>query len=97
MEPLGKFNNDGGDRGDRGDRGGRGRGGPMRGGSGGRGGRGGGFGGRGGPRGPKVFVIPHRIKGVYVAKGPQDTLVTKNLVPGESVYNEKRIGVEVNG
>lgn len=54
-------------------------------------------GGRGGPRGPKVFVIPHRIKGVFVAKGPQDTLVTKNLVPGESVYNEKRIGVEVNG
>lgn len=53
--------------------------------------------GRGGPRGPKVFVIPHRIKGVFVAKGPQDTLVTKNLVPGESVYNEKRIGVEVNG
>lgn len=49
--------------------------------------------GRGGPRGPKVFVIPHRIKGVFVAKGPQDTLVTKNLVPGESVYNEKRIGV----
>lgn len=38
--------------------------------------------GRGGPRGPKVFVIPHRIKGVFVAKGPQDTLVTKNLVPG---------------
>jgi rRNA 2'-O-methyltransferase fibrillarin len=38
-------------------------------------------------RGPKVFVIPHRIKGVFVAKGPQDTLVTKNLVPGESVYN----------
>lgn len=54
-------------------------------------------GGRGGPRGPKVFVIPHRIKGVFVAKGPQDTLVTKNLVPGESVYNEKRISVEVNG
>ena len=53
--------------------------------------------GRGGPRGPKVFVIPHRIKGVFVAKGPQDTLVTKNLVPGESVYNEKRISVEVNG
>lgn len=49
--------------------------------------------GRGPPRGPKVFVIPHRIKGVFVAKGPQDTLVTRNLVPGESVYNEKRIGV----
>ncbi len=81
---MGKFNNEGDSRG--GDRGG------FRGGA--RGGRGGGRGGaRGAPRGPKVFVIPHRIKGVFVAKGPQDTLVTKNLVPGESVYNEKRIGV----
>jgi rRNA 2'-O-methyltransferase fibrillarin len=24
-------------------------------------------------------------------------MVTKNMVPGESVYNEKRISVEVNG
>ncbi len=73
---MGKFNNDDGNRGG-GSRGG------ARGGARG-GGRGGARGppGRGGPRGPKVFVIPHRIKGVYVAKGPQDTLVTKNLVPG---------------
>jgi rRNA 2'-O-methyltransferase fibrillarin len=81
---MGKFNNEGDNKGG------------FRGGAGGRGGgRGGARGppGRGGPRGPKVFVIPHRIKGVFVAKGPQDTLVTKNLVPGESVYNEKRIGV----
>lgn len=90
---MGKFNNEGGDRG--GFKGGDRRP-PFNKGPGGRGGHGG-PGGRGGPRGPKVFVIPHRIKGVYVAKGPQDTLVTKNLVPGESVYNEKRIGVEVNG
>lgn len=32
---------------------------------------------------------------MFVARGPQDTIVTKNLVPGESVYNEKRISVEV--
>ena len=31
-----------------------------------------------------------------MARGGQDCLVTKNLVPGESVYNEKRISVEVN-
>jgi rRNA 2'-O-methyltransferase fibrillarin len=37
------------------------------------------------------------LPGVYIARGPQDTLVTKNFVPGESVYNEKRISVEVNG
>lgn len=87
---MGKFNNEGDNKGgfrggDRGDKRP-----PFRGGA-------RGPPGRGGPRGPKVFVIPHRIKGVFVAKGPQDTLVTKNLVPGESVYNEKRIGVEVNG
>lgn len=34
---------------------------------------------------------------MFVARGAQDSLVTKNLVPGESVYNEKRISVEVNG
>ena len=32
---------------------------------------------------------------MFVARGAQDALVTKNLVPGESVYNEKRISVEV--
>ena len=90
---MGKFNND--DRGGRGGRGGD-RGGD-RGGRGGRGGDRGGRGrggGRGGPRGaPKVFVQPHRLSGVYIARGPQDALVTKNMVPGESVYNEKRISV----
>lgn len=74
---MGKFNNDGGNKPSF-------QGGDRRGGF-----KGGSRGppGRGGPRGPRVFVIPHRIKGVFVAKGPQDTLVTKNLVPGESVYN----------
>lgn len=87
---MGKFNNEGGN-----ERGGRGRGGDR---GGGRGGRGRGGAGRGPPRGgPKVFIQPHRLPGVYIARGPQDTMVTKNLVPGESVYNEKRISVEVNG
>jgi rRNA 2'-O-methyltransferase fibrillarin len=31
---------------------------------------------------------------VFVARGKEDLLVTKNLVPGESVYSEKRIAVE---
>ena len=85
---MGKFNNEdnSNQRGSRG-RGGRG---------GGRGGRGGGRGG-GGRGGPKVYVQPHRLPGVFIARGPQDALVTKNLVPGESVYNEKRISVEVGG
>ncbi|KAK0635693.1 Fibrillarin-domain-containing protein [Bombardia bombarda] len=99
----------GGDRGGRGGFGGRGggdRGG--RGGFGARGGgRGGGTPsrGRGGPRGgaaggarggaKKVIVEPHRHKGVFVARGgKEDLLATVNLVPGESVYGEKRISVE---
>ncbi|KAJ3231629.1 fibrillarin [Chytriomyces hyalinus] len=92
----------GGDRGGRGggrggfggDRGGRGGGrGAPRGGA--RGGRGGARGGRGGARGgAKVIVEPHRHEGVFIARGKEDLLVTKNLVPGESVYGEKRISVD---
>jgi hypothetical protein len=33
----------------------------------------------------KVTIEPHHHKGVFVAKGKEDALVTKNLVPGESV------------
>jgi rRNA 2'-O-methyltransferase fibrillarin len=47
--------------------------------------------------GAKVFVQAHRLPGVFVAKGGADSLLTKNMTPGESVYNEKRISVEVNG
>lgn len=82
----------GGDRG--GFRGGRGapRGG-FRGGRG--GGRGGGAGAGGFKGGKKALVEPHpRFGGVFVARGKEDALVTKNLVPGESVYAEKRISVE---
>ena len=86
----GGFKSDrGGFGGDRGGRGGRG-------GFGGRGGRGGGRGGgrpgvgmRGGAR---VLIEPHeRFAGVYILRGKDDALLTKNLVPGESVYNEKRV------
>ena len=35
------------------------------------------------------------VAGVFIARGKEDALVTKNLVPGESVYGEKRISVEV--
>ncbi|KAG4182322.1 hypothetical protein ERO13_A09G042300v2 [Gossypium hirsutum] len=44
--------------------------------------------------GSKVIVEPHRHEGVFVAKGKEDALVTKNMVPGEAVYNEKRIAVQ---
>ncbi|CAO3567988.1 unnamed protein product [Mortierella alpina] len=90
----------GGFGGDRGGRGG-GRGGIAKRGD--RGGRGGGRGaprgGRGGARGgakggAKVTVEPHRHEGIFVAHGKEDYLLTKNLVPGESVYGEKRISIE---
>jgi len=92
-----------GGRGFRGRGGGRGRGrgngiskfGSRGGSSGGRGGRGGGQK-RGGMKGgSKVVIEPHRHAGVFVARGKEDALCTRNLVPGESVYGEKRISVEV--
>jgi len=80
----------GGGRGGRGGMQSRGRGGGGRGGPGGRGGRG-----RGGARGgAKVIIEPHKHEGIFIAKGKESMLVTKNLVPGESVYGEKRISIE---
>ncbi|KAF3933640.1 hypothetical protein ABW19_dt0210506 [Dactylella cylindrospora] len=67
------------------------------------GGRGGGRGGkpaggmRGGAKGgAKVAIEVHpRHPGVFVARSTkEDLLITKNLVPGESVYGEKRISVD---
>ena len=99
--PRGRGGPPRGGRGGFGDRGGRGggRGAPRGGPRGGRGGRGGGRGGaRGGiGAGAKVLVQPHeRFECVYVLRGKDDALVTKNLTPGESVYNEKRVSVEVS-
>jgi len=42
----------------------------------------------------KVVIEPHRHEGVFVSKGKDDSLVTRNLVPGESVYGEKRLSAE---
>ncbi|KAI0362618.1 Fibrillarin [Trametes cingulata] len=58
----------------------------------GRGGRGGGRGGAKG--GSNVILKPHRHKGVFIAEGKESLLVTKNLVPGEAVYGEKRISID---
>lgn len=44
--------------------------------------------------GAKVVVIPHRHPGIFVAKGKDDALCTKNMDPGNSVYGEKRVTVE---
>jgi rRNA 2'-O-methyltransferase fibrillarin len=43
----------------------------------------------------KVIIEPwQRHKGIFVARGKEDMLVTNNLTPGESVYGEKRIQVQ---
>ncbi|TQE03090.1 hypothetical protein C1H46_011261 [Malus baccata] len=53
----------------------------------------------GGGRGNKGIITPYGVhEGVFKhtsIKG--DALVTKNMVPGESVYNEKRISVQKPG
>ena len=41
-----------------------------------------------------MVVEPHRHAGVFIARGKEDALVTKNMVMGESVYGEKRIATE---
>jgi rRNA 2'-O-methyltransferase fibrillarin len=54
---------------------------------------------RGGPKGGKpkakeVVLQKHpKFEGVFVSRGKEDTLATKNMVPGVSVYGEKRIVV----
>jgi len=59
-----------------------------------KGGKGKGKGKDGGKGGAKVVIEPHRHEGTFIAKGKEDALVTRNLVPGESVYGEKRITVD---
>jgi len=45
--------------------------------------------------GQKVIIKPHRHEGVFIAHGgKEDALVTLNLLPGESVYGEKRFPVQ---
>merc|ERR1712072_1401786 len=50
--------------------------------------------GKGGAKKAQVVIEPHRHEGVFVCKGKDDALVTKNMAPGESVYGEKRISAE---
>jgi rRNA 2'-O-methyltransferase fibrillarin len=46
--------------------------------------------------GSKVVIEPHRHEGVFVAKGKEDVLVTRNMNPGKAVYGEKLIKVDVS-
>ncbi|XP_069850100.1 rRNA/tRNA 2'-O-methyltransferase fibrillarin-like protein 1 [Dipodomys merriami] len=42
-------------------------------------------------------VEPHRHEGVFVYRGAEDALATRNLVPGQSVYGERRVTVGEGG
>jgi rRNA 2'-O-methyltransferase fibrillarin len=45
----------------------------------------------------KVLVEPHpRFPGIFVSRGKEDLLLTKNMVPGVSVYGERRMNVELD-
>lgn len=41
--------------------------------------------------GSKLLIQQHRHSGIFVARGKEDAICTKNLNFGESVYGEKRI------
>ena len=43
------------------------------------------------------MVEPHRHPGIFIARGKEDLLVTKNGTPGQSVYGERRISVASSG
>lgn len=44
--------------------------------------------------GKKVIIEKHRLEGVFVSRGKEDALCTRNLVPGDAVYGEKRISTD---
>jgi len=44
--------------------------------------------------GKKVIVEKHRLEGVFITRGKEDALCTRNMVEGESVYGEKRVSLE---
>lgn len=53
-------------------------------------------GGRGGGKkaAPKVVIEAHRFEGVFIARGKDDMLLTLNMVPGTTVYGEKKVVIE---
>merc|ERR1719427_1027379 len=44
--------------------------------------------------GKQVVIEHHRHQGVFIARGKEDALVTLNLIPGNTVYGEKKVSVD---
>ena len=43
-----------------------------------------------------MIIKPHPLfEGVFVGRGKEDVLLTKNMIPGSSVYGEKRVSVSL--
>lgn len=45
--------------------------------------------------GKKTTIESHRHEGVFIARGKEDALVTLNMVPGNTVYGEKKVEIPV--
>ncbi len=43
-----------------------------------------------------LSLSPYRHEGVFIVRGKEDSLVTRNFVPGKTVYNEKLVKVDVS-
>ena len=43
-----------------------------------------------------LFLSHCRHEGVFIVRGKEDSLVTRNFVPGKTVYNEKLVKVDVS-
>jgi len=44
-----------------------------------------------------VLVEPFKHAGIFISRGKEDVLATKNMVPGQSVYGEKLIEIKTEG
>lgn len=44
----------------------------------------------------QIGVVPFRFEGVFKTKGKDNMLCTKNLVPGEALYGEELMRVQVS-
>ena len=42
------------------------------------------------------MIEPHRLEGVFLMKGKDDALVTKNMAPGESVRGRRPEDIETH-
>ena len=41
-----------------------------------------------------MVIEPHRLEGVFLMKGKDDALVTKNMAPGESVRGRSEAPIQ---